>query len=701
MDENFEENLKRGRLLIERLEELQYSSFNCRPKWITIHKDKLKLFMIYTYYGYPSHNKINENNYIKEFDHSDNFFELYENEAKKNILKLNEKLEKYIAPDFHNCIKVGITMTHSICKDKCDICHSFPNKDIHKWILLRLKSIKNEFYVIDFEHNQIYYSWKEYMEKNVLPKGYMFYPTSGFYDASNTLFQTITPASENTNEIVQTIDIGVSIVNWAGVAIAMSSFFFPVAAPIILAASTTLTVSNSYGFTRQIQKLYTMYKHNIEISSLTATQEWISLAISGIGALVSSTFIYTAYKAITSAESSVQVTSKALKIFQKSSCITQSTLDVFRVTLDIIDNNFEITLINVLRLSLDILCITGIVYSPIEIKNILKVLSTGAVWAPIYKTLEQIPYYLGQKIFTAVYFFKNHFAVFVDQVTAFLLEKLTPTNLLFAWKTIRHIFTSYQKQTAELDIGDLLWHVVDNTAETASVKYVLRGPRMVKLLEFLSKDVAKRPMNRAFVEYCVKCVLEIAKKLSKDRDDCGAELARRGETRTMLVDEEFCKVYSWKSYKLEKCSMDQYVLWAIDEVSKYPVKFMDEYQQHASLPEHMFDDEMVVKQTDGDNQSVKGYTFVAPCSVLDFDICLRLAAKINPEHRYNNHEFIQPKPDVSLMINVSAFSFNIVFFGVDVINGVPKMNICFFQQNHDSSLSDGNHKGLKKLQEAH
>ncbi|CAH1732753.1 unnamed protein product [Aphis gossypii] len=224
---------------------------------------------------------------------------------------------------------------------------------------------------------------------------------------------------------------------------------------------------------------------------------------------------------------------------------------------------------------------------------------------------------------------------------------------------------------------------------------------MVKMLEFLSKDAAKRLMNQAFIKYCVEYVLDIAKKLSKDRDDCVDELARRGETRTELVDEEFCKVYSWKSFKLEKCSMDQYVLWAIDEVSKNPVEFMDKYQQHASHPEHMFDDEMVVNQTDGDNQSVKGYTFVAPCSVLDFDICLQLAGKINPEHRYNNHEFIQPKPDVSLMINVSAFSFNIVFFGVDLINGVPKMNICFFQQKRDSFSSVGNHTILKKLQAVH
>lgn len=329
--------------------------------------------MAYTYYGYPSHNKINENGYI-EINDTDKFFELYENEAKETILKLNKNLDKRIASDCDGYIKVGVTMTHSICKDTCDICHNFPNKDIHKWILIRFKSTKNEFYVIDFEHNQIFYSWKEYMEKNVLPEGYMFYPNSGFYDPSNTLYQTITPASKKREKIIKMLDTTVSISNWVGGTVLVSGFIFPIAAPLVLIASTVLTVANSYDFGRQIQRLYTMYKHNIETSNKQATQEWINLVISGIGALISPTFVYTAYKAITSeAKSTIQVTSRALKIVQKSSFITQSTLDVFRITLDFMDNNNEITPKNVLCLSLDILCITGIAYCSFDIKNILKV----------------------------------------------------------------------------------------------------------------------------------------------------------------------------------------------------------------------------------------------------------------------------------------------------------------------------------------
>jgi len=329
--------------------------------------------MAYIYYGYPSHNNINENSYI-EINSTDKIFELYENEVKENILKLNKNLEKFIKPDCDDFIKVGVTMIHSVCKKYCDICQNFPNKDIHKWILLRFKSIKNEFYVVDFELNQIYNSWEEYMEKNVLPEGYMFYPNSGFYDPSNTLYQTITPASKKTEKIIKMVDSNVSIVNWVGNAVWVASILFPIATPIVLLTSSVLIISNAYAFSRQVQKLNTMYKHNIELLRNETTQEWINLVIHGIGAIVSSTLVGNAYKAITSdVTSTAQVASRTLKIVQKGSIITQSTLDIFRITLNIVDNNFKIRLENVLHLSLDIFCVTGILYSSNDIKNILKV----------------------------------------------------------------------------------------------------------------------------------------------------------------------------------------------------------------------------------------------------------------------------------------------------------------------------------------
>jgi len=322
--------------------------------------------MAYLYYGYPSHKKIDETS-SPEIVLTDKVFELYENEAKENILKLNKNLEKLIEPDCDGNIEVGVTMTHSICKNKnCDTCQNFPDKDIHIWKLLRLKSKEYEFYVIDFEHNKMYYGWNDYMEENVLPEGYMFYPNSGFYDASKNLYQTKTPASKKMT------NTGVSILNWIGGSILwISSFLFPIAAPITFTAALALTGSNMYGIGRQISQLKNMYKHDIEVSGIQSCREWINLAISGIGALLTPTFAYNAYKAMFS--ETTQVTSGALNIIQKTSCIAQSTLNIFRIALDFINYNFEITPTNVLHLRLDIFIATGILNPSDVIEDILKV----------------------------------------------------------------------------------------------------------------------------------------------------------------------------------------------------------------------------------------------------------------------------------------------------------------------------------------
>jgi hypothetical protein len=322
-------------------------------------------------------------------------------------------------------------------------------------------------------------------------------------------------------------------------------------------------------------------------------------------------------------------------------------------------------------------------------------LSQKAVWLPIYKIMETIPYCLGPILLKSVYFIKKHLAVFVERVIMFLEDNLTPENLFFAWKNIRLIFDNYQKQMTELGVDEMLRHLVENIAEQESVKYVLRGQRMVALLESLREVAVNRSIRPALIKYCVERVLQEAKKLSANHNDCVAELARLGKTNVCEVDKEFCAIY-----KLKRCAMDQYALWAIEEVGMKPVALMNEYQKYASRPENMFDDEMVVNETDGASRSVKGYTFVAPCSVLDLEICLQFAEKINPQHQYISHKFVQPEADVSVLLKVSAFSVNIIFFGIDLINGVPKMNICFFQENRDSTSSIINCKGLKKLQKA-
>lgn len=306
-----------------------------------------------------------------------------------------------------------------------------------------------------------------------------------------------------------------------------------------------------------------------------------------------------------------------------------------------------------------------------------------SVWAPIYKTMEQIPYCLAQTLWSSVYFFKRHFAVFLERVTMFLQENLTVENLFSAWKDIHRVFDGYQKQTAHLSVNDLLRHLVEDIDVDERVKYVLRGQHMAKLLDSLRECAPKKPIRKSLIKYCLNRVLAEAKKLSKNREDSIAELARLGVTHAWEVDKEFCKCYG-----LESCTMDQYVLWAIGDVGKDAAALLAEYEEYVARKENMFDDEMVVNEDSGSDLTTKGYTFVAPCSFLDLELCLRFAKTINPQpHQYMDHELVQPDPSISLLFGVSAYSINIVLFGVDVINGVPKMSICFMEQKRDSGSS--------------
>ncbi|XP_022162291.1 uncharacterized protein LOC111028070 [Myzus persicae] len=691
MDKNHEENLKKGRLLIERLEEIQYSHFNGRPLWTTIQKNDLKLFLACIYYKNPSPSNAIENNNYEDDNNSEKIFKLYEEKIQTQISNVYKTIEeKYIEPDHHSDIDVGVTIIHSICKKKCDTCQNFPAKDIHKHVLIRLKLINNECIFFDIPNNRRYTSWDQYLKKNDLPEGFMFYPKSGFYDASKNLYQSITPASTHTEKIIETADIASHISNWVGGIALACGLIFPLAAPIIMMSGALVTASSSYLVVRNIDRIIDMYKYQ---NHTTGTEVWIhfmNLAIAAIGTIATP---FHTLAIASEASTTVRSSSKALTIFRTTASITQCTLEVFRATLEFIDNDFKLTYENVLKLRLDLFMIMGTLMPSSIVKDILKLLAVKSVWVPIYKTLEQIPYCLGQTVWNSVYFFKSHFTVFVERVTMFLAENLTPQNLLFSWKTIRRVFEGYQKQIAQLDVGDLLRHVVDGIAVDESVKYVLRGQRMVKLLDSLS---GKKPIGRALIKYFVDRVLQKAMKLQADRDECVADLAKRGETSTWEVDVEFCKCYG-----IERCAMDQYALWAIGEVGVNATDVMAEYEEYASRPENMFDDEMVVNEGDGSGWSAKGYTFVAPCGVLDLEFCLRLSEKINPQpHHYLDHKHVQPEPGVSLLFGVSAYSVNIVFFGIDLINGVPKMNICFFQQDRDSDSSISNHSGFKKLQAA-
>jgi len=360
---------------LNKLEEMQYICFNGRPEWISLQKNDLKLYIALLYYGYPSpSNAIIEKNY-EEDKSSEELFRLYKKEIKNKVLEICELLEEKCIPRPFSKIEVGVTMIHSICKKKCDDCQNFPKKDIHCYLLLRLKVINNKLIFIDFQKSRTYTSWDDYIENNNLPEGFMFYPHSGFYDSSKTLYQTITPASKSIEQVLKTVDTASSISYIVGSIIEICGFIFPLSAPIalgsIIIGNTLMTVSSTYQFGREVQNLMDMFRHNINTSATKYLSKYINLAICAIGAITAP--IQTIAVVTSEANSTAKLTGKSLTIFQKSACITQCTLGVFRATLDLINGDFKITLEDVLKLRLDLFIVTGFLMGPSLIKNILKV----------------------------------------------------------------------------------------------------------------------------------------------------------------------------------------------------------------------------------------------------------------------------------------------------------------------------------------
>lgn len=331
----------------------------------------MKLFLAYTYYKYPSPSNEIENNNYEDHNNSEKIFQLYKDEFKKNIGKLYEVLEKeHIEPGHYSNIDVGVTIIHSICKNKCDTCHNFPAKDIHKYILIRLKFIDKCIY-IDIKNSRNYSGWDQYLENNDLPEGFMFYPISGLYDGSKTLHQNITPASKTKEHILKCVDYASFGSISAGFITTACGCIFTLAAPITLAASVLFFGGSLFQIYRNIDKLADMYKHKYDLSGSTPWILWTNLAISTLGVLVAPCH---ALAAVTSEiNTTIQSFSRALTIIRKSGCIAQCTLEVFRAALEFIDNDFKITPENVLKLCLELFIVKGTLMSSSYIKDILKV----------------------------------------------------------------------------------------------------------------------------------------------------------------------------------------------------------------------------------------------------------------------------------------------------------------------------------------
>jgi len=268
-------------------------------------------------------------------------------------------------------VEVGLTIVHRICKKKCEDCQNFPAKDIHKLNLIRLK-INNKCIFIDFENNRTYIGWDEFIKNNNLPEGFIFYPKSGVYDASEKLYQNITPASSKTEKILKSAECVSGIFNRAsGVILLGANLLFPLGAPVVYTAATIITGASSFKVYRQIVSLRDMHKYENHVPLEKSLSKWAELMVSAIGVLATPLH---AHKAITSqVNATFKATGKALAVFHKGACITQCALEIFRVTLDFINDDFKITPKYVLKLRLDVFIVMGLLMSSDHIKSILEV----------------------------------------------------------------------------------------------------------------------------------------------------------------------------------------------------------------------------------------------------------------------------------------------------------------------------------------
>lgn len=680
MDKSQEDTIKKTLKLLRHLEFLQYSYFDGRPEWTTLKNNDLKLFMAYTYYDYPLGDEYN--NDLKDIDNENvnDIFMLYKNEVQKNIINIVKKIEKCIQPnDQSSSIEVGVTITYSICRTECKLfdttnaCGSTPDKDIiHQWKLIRIK-VDSQIYFVDFLLGRTYKNWDDYIENNTLPEGNIFYPKSGFYDEKIPLIPYTTPASRKSKKILKNIDLSMRIVNTVGSLSLFYGLLNPLTAPFVVLGAASLGSSAIWETGREVQNLIDIHRHKQCLTASQLCKEWAKCSIAATG-IVTSLLPVKAIASVTTEMNAITNTSrlgKSMALLQRGVCFTRYSLEIIHTTLNTMDKKSKPRWKDVLSLSLDLFIITGSLTPIKDIKNIIIGMSSEAVWLPIFKTMETFPYYLSQHFWKSVYFFKMHFGVFAERVKMFLLGELTMDNLLFAWQKIYRLMNVYQKQITALDVSDLLWHVVDGIEADGIEKDMLRDRCLTKLLDGLRRDAAESPAtHRAQAKYCVDRVVREAEKLSSLHDDSAAELAGRGETSSK-VDEEFCLMFG-----LERCAADQYLKWAIAEVGRNPAALLAEYRQHASLPENKFAGQLLVSDTFDADRSVKAYSLLAPCTVLDAEMCARFANTLNPQpHGYRNHEFVRPPDaDVSFLV----LSNEIVFYGVDMFDEVPKMNVCFY-----------------------
>uniref|UniRef100_A0A2S2QMP5 DUF4781 domain-containing protein n=1 Tax=Sipha flava TaxID=143950 RepID=A0A2S2QMP5_9HEMI len=681
---NVEQGYQRMLKFVRYLEKLQFEYFNGRPEWTTINVSDLKLFMAYSYFGYPKIISDMEEDQNENFKNIKDLFDLYKKEEKESIEDMFKVIEREI---IKNCSKimVGITMVHSICKRNCKDCANINDIFAHVWLLLRIKINESVVY-IDICHMRTYKDFNDYVQNNELPSGFMYFPKSGMYEENDYLKAELTPPSRKTESIMSTLDSIGTWVNFGGGAILCAGLFFTVAPSIAITSAVAVASSCVYDTYRQSRSLSRINTHNGSLVSSEAMEHWLNLGISILGAITAPLSAVSRYIETESVYVlRILKFGRSLNSFQKGLYITQATLEIMRFTVKAINKN--ITMRSVTELRLDLFVVTGRLLPISFVETILQIAVSAVLNFDdvCWRIVTEIAYCVGQRIMRSPTFVMEHAKQFVDKLGKFVSNNLTMDKMLCAWQVYSRLMNAYRELAAALRGPELLRHVVHHLLAVpcdAAAKEALCGHRMKELLDELG--VAD---DRHAVEVCVRLVVGIADGVREKYRDAVAALADRSFTDSDRIDTEFCVQYG-----LAACTYAEFVLHGIRRVA---ADGQDEFwRAYRDRPMTVRDQLHVASYRTGE-QSLDTFVTAAPPEgpSLSADFCRSVVTAIDPANsaRYSNSQHMSLPDDTFVLTDVPVLgSFRIVFFYVDSSAGRSQsLNVSIY--NH----SAGNIPGLR------
>lgn len=339
--------------------------------------------MAYTYFGNPF--SIDENYENLNINGSDNIFKYYKKEEKNCILKMIDVIRENIIKNISN-IDVGFTFTHSICKMKCDTCHNFPEQDVHLWKLLRIKLNSTKVVYIDLQNERTYKDWKDYLDNNTLPKGYMFFPISGYYEEATYLSSRITPCSKDS--VLNNIDLVGKSATFASSIMLTGALIFPILSPVLVPSAVSIGTCSVWEMGRKITKLVDLNQHNQELFSRNAAEHWLDLTLATFGLITAPLSASIRMLELNNSAILTSKIGKSLMIAQKGTCITYCAVGIISLIESTrIKNN---TLKSVMALRLDIFIVVGKLLPIILIQEIIEVSGQKYIMCTYYSLISVI-----------------------------------------------------------------------------------------------------------------------------------------------------------------------------------------------------------------------------------------------------------------------------------------------------------------------